>query len=231
MVFAWISIHSKIPAVIFQIMINKINNERRRSMNATPIRPSNKNQWQGAQADPKQKNLPLRQKLSTGNFRPWPSKGPDLNLIYYVWDVRVSRRGSYHSIVGWHHLINTPFNVSCIDSSKMSGYRFGKRRSYVIFTFCYLSVRKCSLILFFFGLIFQLYLFLKSFLDNWHKLIKYQQVNTKSILLYIDIPKSPFYQMTTLSVSITIAKELLICYKAKHSFASVTFFSSCNYSD
>jgi CRISPR/Cas system CMR subunit Cmr6 (Cas7 group RAMP superfamily) len=24
-------------------------------MNATPIRPSNKNQWQGAQADPKQK--------------------------------------------------------------------------------------------------------------------------------------------------------------------------------
>jgi hypothetical protein len=36
-------------------MINKINKERRRSMNATPIRPSNKNQWQGAKADPKQK--------------------------------------------------------------------------------------------------------------------------------------------------------------------------------
>jgi hypothetical protein len=36
-------------------MVNKIIKERRRSMNATPIRPSNKNQWQGAQADPKQK--------------------------------------------------------------------------------------------------------------------------------------------------------------------------------
>jgi hypothetical protein len=36
-------------------MINKINKERQRSMNATPTRPSNKNQWQGAQADPKQK--------------------------------------------------------------------------------------------------------------------------------------------------------------------------------
>jgi hypothetical protein len=36
-------------------MINKINKERRRSMNATPIWPSNKNQWKGAQADPKQK--------------------------------------------------------------------------------------------------------------------------------------------------------------------------------
>jgi hypothetical protein len=35
-------------------MINKINKERRRSMNATPTWPSNKNQWQGAQADPKQ---------------------------------------------------------------------------------------------------------------------------------------------------------------------------------
>jgi hypothetical protein len=34
-----------------QNMINKINKERRRSMNATPIWPSNKNQWQGAQAD------------------------------------------------------------------------------------------------------------------------------------------------------------------------------------
>jgi hypothetical protein len=38
-----------------QNMINKINKERRRSMNATPTRPSNKNQWQGAQGDPKQK--------------------------------------------------------------------------------------------------------------------------------------------------------------------------------
>jgi hypothetical protein len=38
----------------YQNMINKINKERRRSMNATPIGSSNKNQWQGAQADPKQ---------------------------------------------------------------------------------------------------------------------------------------------------------------------------------
>jgi hypothetical protein len=36
-------------------MINKINKERRRSMNATPKRSSNKSQWQGAQEDPKQK--------------------------------------------------------------------------------------------------------------------------------------------------------------------------------
>jgi hypothetical protein len=36
-------------------MINKINKERRRSMNATPIWPSNMNQWQEARADPKQK--------------------------------------------------------------------------------------------------------------------------------------------------------------------------------
>jgi hypothetical protein len=36
-------------------MKNKINKERRRSMNATPIWPSNKNQWQGAQVDPKHK--------------------------------------------------------------------------------------------------------------------------------------------------------------------------------
>jgi hypothetical protein len=36
-------------------MINKINKERRRSMNATPTQPINKNQWQGAKADPKQK--------------------------------------------------------------------------------------------------------------------------------------------------------------------------------
>jgi hypothetical protein len=36
-------------------MINKIIKERRRSMNAAPIRPSNKSQRQGAQEDPKQK--------------------------------------------------------------------------------------------------------------------------------------------------------------------------------
>jgi hypothetical protein len=36
-------------------MINKINKERQYSMNTTPIRPSNKNQRQGVQADPKQK--------------------------------------------------------------------------------------------------------------------------------------------------------------------------------
>jgi hypothetical protein len=35
-------------------MINKINKERRRSMNATIKRLSNKNFWQGAQANPKQ---------------------------------------------------------------------------------------------------------------------------------------------------------------------------------
>jgi hypothetical protein len=37
------------------LFINKINKERQRLMNAAPTRPSNKNQWQGAQADPKQK--------------------------------------------------------------------------------------------------------------------------------------------------------------------------------
>jgi hypothetical protein len=36
-------------------MKNKINKERRRSMNAAPTRPSIKSQWQGAQEDPKQK--------------------------------------------------------------------------------------------------------------------------------------------------------------------------------
>jgi hypothetical protein len=36
-------------------MKNKINKERRRSMNTTPTRPSNKSQWQGAQEDPKRK--------------------------------------------------------------------------------------------------------------------------------------------------------------------------------
>jgi hypothetical protein len=33
---------------------NKINKERRRSINATPARLSHKNQWQGAQEDLKQ---------------------------------------------------------------------------------------------------------------------------------------------------------------------------------
>jgi hypothetical protein len=37
-------------------MINKINKERRRSMNATPTRLSNKTQWQRAQADPNKKD-------------------------------------------------------------------------------------------------------------------------------------------------------------------------------
>jgi hypothetical protein len=36
-------------------VINKINKERRRSMNATPTRSRNKSQWQGAKEDPKQK--------------------------------------------------------------------------------------------------------------------------------------------------------------------------------
>jgi hypothetical protein len=36
-------------------MMNKINKERRRSMNATPTRPSNKNQRQRAKDDPKNK--------------------------------------------------------------------------------------------------------------------------------------------------------------------------------
>jgi hypothetical protein len=36
-------------------MIKKINNERRRSMNATRTRPSNKSRWQGGQRDPKEK--------------------------------------------------------------------------------------------------------------------------------------------------------------------------------
>jgi hypothetical protein len=36
-------------------MINKIDKEKRRSMNAAPTRPSNKRQLQGAQEDPKEK--------------------------------------------------------------------------------------------------------------------------------------------------------------------------------
>jgi hypothetical protein len=37
--------------LLIRNMINKINKERRRSMNATPTWPSDKNKWQGAQAD------------------------------------------------------------------------------------------------------------------------------------------------------------------------------------
>jgi hypothetical protein len=44
-------------------MINKINKERRRSMNTTPTRPSNKNQWQGAMADPT-KTIKIKPKKS-----------------------------------------------------------------------------------------------------------------------------------------------------------------------
>jgi hypothetical protein len=36
-------------------IINKINKERRRSMNGTPTRPSNKNRWHGTQEALKQK--------------------------------------------------------------------------------------------------------------------------------------------------------------------------------
>jgi hypothetical protein len=49
-------------------MINKINKERRRSMNATPILPSNKNQWHGAQADPIQKQDRAKTTLITLPF-------------------------------------------------------------------------------------------------------------------------------------------------------------------
>jgi hypothetical protein len=42
-------------------MIKNINKERRRSMNATPTRPSYKNHWQGGQEDPKQKRQGARQ--------------------------------------------------------------------------------------------------------------------------------------------------------------------------
>jgi hypothetical protein len=44
-------------------MINKINKERRQTQ--TPTRPSNKNQWQGAQEEPKQK-----QDRAQGRARP-----------------------------------------------------------------------------------------------------------------------------------------------------------------
>jgi hypothetical protein len=49
---------------IWYDMINKTNKERRRSMNATPTRPGNKNQWQGAQEDHKHKVLHLDLKES-----------------------------------------------------------------------------------------------------------------------------------------------------------------------
>jgi hypothetical protein len=38
-----------------EVKYDKLNKERRCSMNATPTRPTNKNQWQGAQEGPKQK--------------------------------------------------------------------------------------------------------------------------------------------------------------------------------
>jgi hypothetical protein len=47
-------------------MINKINKEMRRSMNATPTRPSNKSQWQGAKEDPKQKQDRAQGRARTG---------------------------------------------------------------------------------------------------------------------------------------------------------------------
>jgi hypothetical protein len=47
-------------------MIKKINKQRRWSMNATPIRPSDKNQRQGAQADPKQKQDRAQDRARTG---------------------------------------------------------------------------------------------------------------------------------------------------------------------
>jgi hypothetical protein len=43
-------------------MINKINKERQRSINATPTLPSTRNQWQGAK-DPEQKQVSRSEKL------------------------------------------------------------------------------------------------------------------------------------------------------------------------
>jgi hypothetical protein len=51
-------------------MINKIIKERRRSMNAAPIRPSNKSQWQGAQEDPKQKQERAQGRVRAGKPLP-----------------------------------------------------------------------------------------------------------------------------------------------------------------
>jgi hypothetical protein len=45
----------KSAAKVLSNMINRIKQEMRRSMNATPTEPCNKNQWQAAQEDPKQK--------------------------------------------------------------------------------------------------------------------------------------------------------------------------------
>jgi hypothetical protein len=47
-------------------MINKINKERRRSMNATPTRPSNEDQRPGAPEDPKQKQDRAQGRARTG---------------------------------------------------------------------------------------------------------------------------------------------------------------------
>jgi hypothetical protein len=47
-------------------MINKINQERWRSMNATTTPPSNKNYWQRAKEDPKQKQDRAQDKARTG---------------------------------------------------------------------------------------------------------------------------------------------------------------------
>jgi hypothetical protein len=51
-------------------MINKINKERRRSMNAAPTRPSNKSQCQGAQVDPKQKQERAQGRVRAGKPLP-----------------------------------------------------------------------------------------------------------------------------------------------------------------
>jgi hypothetical protein len=47
------------------------NKERRRSMNATPTRPSNNNQWQGAQEDPKQNQDRVQGRARTGLLLKW----------------------------------------------------------------------------------------------------------------------------------------------------------------
>jgi hypothetical protein len=65
-----------------QNMINKINKKRRRSMNATPTLPSKKNQWQGAQADPKQKQD--RAKTEHGQVKQTEPENCRLGLIESV---------------------------------------------------------------------------------------------------------------------------------------------------
>jgi hypothetical protein len=47
-------------------MVNKINKERRRSMNATPTRPNKKDRWQGAHDDPKHKQNRVQGKARIG---------------------------------------------------------------------------------------------------------------------------------------------------------------------